>query len=90
MPVKEKVEKILKDSLSIQELEILDESHLHQGHREAKNPAETHFSLYIVSSDFEGKSLTQRHRMVYAALREELKSKIHALSIKALTPRERD
>ena len=90
MPTKDKIEKILKNSLSIQKLEILDESHLHQGHREIKNLKETHFSLYIVSSDFEGKNLTQRHRMVYAALQKELKSQIHALSIKALTPRERD
>ncbi|KAF3790891.1 BOLA2 protein [Nymphaea thermarum] len=44
------------------------------------------FSIEIVSEQFEGKRLLERHRMVNAALAEELKQ-IHALSItKAITP----
>lgn len=44
------------------------------------------FLIEIVSSQFEGKRLLERHRMVNAALEEEMKQ-IHALSIrKALTP----
>ncbi|XP_002282729.1 protein BOLA2 [Vitis vinifera] len=44
------------------------------------------FAIEIVSEQFEGKRLLERHRMVNAALQEELKQ-IHALSIKkALTP----
>lgn len=44
------------------------------------------FTVEIVSEQFEGKRLLERHRMVNAALAEELKE-IHALSItKALTP----
>ncbi|KAL2241203.1 UNVERIFIED_CONTAM: Protein BOLA2, partial [Sesamum indicum] len=44
------------------------------------------FSIEIVTEQFEGKRLLERHRMVNAALVEELKQ-IHALSItKALTP----
>lgn len=40
----------------------------------------------IVSDQFEGKRLLERHRMVNSALTEEMKE-IHALSItKALTP----
>lgn len=45
-----------------------------------------HWSATIVSSEFAGKSLMQRHRMVYAALSEEMKGPIHALTITALTP----
>ncbi|CAA0834164.1 Protein BOLA2 [Striga hermonthica] len=44
------------------------------------------FSIEIVSEQFEGKRLLERHRLVNAALVEEMKQ-IHALSItKALTP----
>lgn len=44
------------------------------------------FEIEIVSEEFEGKRLLDRHRMVNAALEEEMKD-IHALSIKkALTP----
>ncbi|KAI3451477.1 hypothetical protein Pfo_008142 [Paulownia fortunei] len=44
------------------------------------------YTIEIVSEQFEGKRLLERHRMVNAALVEEMKQ-IHALSItKALTP----
>lgn len=43
------------------------------------------FSAVIVSSQFQGKALLQRHRLVNAALAEELKT-IHAFSQKTYTP----
>ncbi|KAG5254233.1 transcription regulator [Salix suchowensis] len=44
------------------------------------------FAIEIVSEQFEGKRLLERHRLVNAALEEEMKE-IHALSIKkAVTP----
>ncbi|KAF6163649.1 hypothetical protein GIB67_036109 [Kingdonia uniflora] len=44
------------------------------------------FAVEIVSDQFEGKRLLERHRMVNTALAEEMKD-IHALSIKkAVTP----
>jgi len=39
----------------------------------------------IVSEQFAGKALLQRHRLVNAALQEELKT-IHAFSQKTFTP----
>ncbi len=42
----------------------------------------------IVAEQFTGQSLVERHRTVYAALGEELKTAIHALKIKALSPAE--
>ncbi|MEY4062260.1 MAG: hypothetical protein RIT09_53, partial [Pseudomonadota bacterium] len=44
-----------------------------------------HFFATIVSADFEGLRLVQRHQKVYAALGDRMKSEIHALSFKALT-----
>ncbi len=49
-----------------------------------------HFEMTVVSSTFEGKSTLQRHRLVYAPLMDLLGGRLHALSLKALTPRERD
>lgn len=44
------------------------------------------FAIEIVSEQFEGKRLLERHRLVNSALEEQMKD-IHALSIKkALTP----
>ncbi|CAB1421322.1 unnamed protein product [Pleuronectes platessa] len=43
------------------------------------------FKALVVSSQFEGKPLLQRHRMVNTCLAEELKE-IHAFEQKTLTP----
>lgn len=45
-----------------------------------------HWEATIVSQAFAGKSLLERHRMVFAALAEEMKGPIHALSLKTFTP----
>ncbi len=45
-----------------------------------------HFEAIIVSAAFEGKTLMQRHRLVYAALGERMREEIHALSMQTLTP----
>ncbi|XP_037532649.1 bolA-like protein 1 [Nematolebias whitei] len=63
-------------------LEVLNESHMH-----AVPPgSESHFRVLVVSSQFQGLPLIQRHRMVNEALKEELRSRVHALAIQAKTP----
>jgi len=47
-----------------------------------------HFFATIVSPNFEGKRLIQRHQLVYAALGDRMREQIHALSMKTLTPAE--
>ena len=49
----------------------------------------SHFEVVVVSDAFEGLSMVDEQRMVYAALNEMISSgAIHALSIKAYTPGE--
>jgi stress-induced morphogen len=48
-----------------------------------------HYAATIVSTAFEGQGLLDRHRMVYAALGDSMRSDIHALALTTLTPRER-
>jgi BolA protein len=77
----------LTAALSPVQLDIIDESHLHAGHPGARGGG-GHFNVTIVSDAFEGENLLTRHRMVYDALGDAMKTEIHALSIKALTPKE--
>ena len=68
-------------------LEISDESHRHAGHAGARDGG-GHYVLHIVSAQFAGKNTSARHRMIYLALAEMMKSEIHALTIQAQTPDE--
>jgi BolA family transcriptional regulator, general stress-responsive regulator len=69
-------------------LDIIDESHRHAGHAGARPEGETHFRVEIVAAAFAGKSRVERQRLVYAALAEELKSRVHALQLTTRTPEE--
>lgn len=77
----------LSATLAPTELEITDESHLHAGHAGARS-GRGHYAVRIRAAAFEKKSAIERHRLVYAALGEMMQTDIHALSIKALAPRE--
>jgi stress-induced morphogen len=48
-----------------------------------------HFELTVVAPQFAGKSLVDRHRMIYGPLAEPLKGPIHALVLKTLAPDEK-
>lgn len=45
-----------------------------------------HYQATVISQAFDGKPLIKRHRMVYAALAEEMKGPIHALTLETYTP----
>jgi stress-induced morphogen len=47
-----------------------------------------HWKARIVSAQFSGKTLIARHRLVMAALAEEMKGAIHALTLDTLAPDE--
>jgi BolA protein len=66
-------------------LVIEDESHLHAGHAGAAQ-GHSHFRVRIVSEAFRGLAPLARHRLVYAAVDELLKTDIHALAIDASAP----
>lgn len=70
------------------ELSVVDDSAKHAGHSGSRPKGETHFSVRVVSDAFEGLSRVERQRRVYAALADELKAHIHALSVTTLTPAE--
>lgn len=92
-PVGEKIKEILTRELAPSVLEINNDSHKHAHHtamRGSTNVTESHFRLVVVSDKFAGKSLPQRHRMIYSLLDQELKREngVHALQMKTKTPEE--
>ena len=90
LPREQRVEAIraaLQATLTPQSLEIEDESHRHAGHAGAAD-GRGHFRVDVVSDAFAGLSPIARHRAIYAALGELMTTDIHALAIRARTPRE--
>jgi len=47
-----------------------------------------HFEVMVVSQQFHGKSLVERHRMVYGVVWPATGGQIHALALKTQTPDE--
>ena len=84
--VADKIHNKLTGAFAPNSLEVIDESHLHEGHAGARPGGQSHFRVKIVAAAFEGKSLVQRHRMVNQTLAEELAGPVHALAISATAP----
>jgi len=76
----------LNSALSPTAIELVDESEQHRGHGGYNPAGESHFSLRIESPAFIGKNRVERQRMIYAALGDLMRERVHALSIKAKAP----
>ena len=70
-------------------LVVEDESHLHVGHAGAASGG-GHYRALIVSAAFRGQNQVARQRAVYALLGDAMRSAIHALALRTLTPEEWD
>jgi BolA family transcriptional regulator, general stress-responsive regulator len=88
MSTKDAITNKLREAFSPESLDVVDESHLHEGHAGHRPGGETHFRVYIVSPAFKGKTRIERHRMVNSTLAEELAGTVHALAVKAQAPGE--
>jgi BolA protein len=75
-------------ALSPSRIDLVDDSEAHRGHGGYNPAGESHFTLTIQSPAFAGKSRVERQRMVYAALGDLMKERVHALSIRASAPGE--
>jgi BolA protein len=64
------------------ELDIQDDSHLHAGHK--GNGGGGHFTIKIISAEFNGRSQVARHRAIYQLMGDLIPKQIHALSIHAI------
>lgn len=78
----QRIREILEQAFSPVLLDIEDDSDAHKGHAGARD-GKGHFNVTIQSAEFNGKTLIQKHRLVYGALEEMMQTDIHALSIDA-------
>jgi len=83
----ETIRRLLTEAIKPETLEIIDNSAAHAGHAGARSGG-GHYNVTIVAEVFEGKSLVQRHQLIYQALGDMMKQQIHALGINALSPSE--
>lgn len=88
MALKDDIYEILQEGLQPQVINVENQSHKHKGHAGDDGSGESHFSIYIVSDGFEGQSRIERHRMIFGILQNAFKVLPHAVSMKALTPKE--
>ena len=83
----DRIREILQMKLGASAVEVEDESGLHAGHAGAKGGG-GHYRVTVIAEVFSSKSSIERHRMVYAALADEMGKDIHALALKTLAPGE--
>jgi BolA protein len=81
------IETTLRQAFAPTHLVVQDESALHAGHAGAASGG-GHFRVLIVAGEFRSQSPVARQRAVYAALGDAMKSTIHALALRTLTPEE--
>jgi BolA protein len=79
----------LNEAFEPESLGVEDEGHLHEGHEGAKD-GRGHFRVLIIADAFSGKSMIERHRMIYRVMGEMMRLDIHALAIDAWSPGELD
>ena len=87
-PVAAEMLRRLNSSLHPTRIELIDDSEQHRGHGGYNPAGESHFNLTIESPAFAGKGRVERQRLVYAALGDLMRERVHALTIRASAPGE--
>ena len=87
-PVATEMRRRLNSALSPSFIRLTDDSEKHRGHGGYNPAGERHFTLEIESADFAGTSRVERQRMIYRALGDLMRERVHALSIRATAPGE--
>ena len=72
--IEKKIKDILKNKIKDSKIFIQD-----------MNGNQDHFSLIVISSDFENISIINQHKLIYDALGIMITNEIHALQIKTFT-----
>lgn len=81
--VKDEIELRLRENFQPTHLLVSDDSAKHAGHAGHDPRGESHFTVEIVSTRFQGLSRVECQRAVNRALADLLEERVHALAIKA-------
>ena len=76
----EEIDRKLKEQIKIEELKIVDNSYKHKGHK-FFSPDKFHLQLKIKSLYLQSISRINAQKLIMKVLKEDLKTKIHALEI---------
>ena len=76
----EKICEKLNNEIELEDIEIVDNSHKHKGHK-SFSPEKFHLHLKIKSLYLNSLSRVSAQKIVMKILRNDLKTKIHALEI---------
>ena len=76
----EEIDRKLKEQIKIEELKIVDNSYKHKGHK-FFSPDKFHLQLKIKSLYLQSISRINAQKLIMNVLKEDLKTKIHALEI---------
>jgi len=82
MTTQKAIESKLTDAFAPQELQVVNESHMHN----VPPGSESHFKVTLVSEVFSGLRQVKRHQLIYAELSEELAGSVHALALHTYSP----
>ncbi len=74
------IENKLKKKIKIESMEIVDNSHLHKGHKFFSSE-KFHLHLKIKSNFLKSYTRVNAHKIIMSILKNDLKTKIHALEI---------
>tara|TARA_B100000963_G_C22587995_1_gene654090 strand:- start:306 stop:560 length:255 start_codon:yes stop_codon:yes gene_type:complete len=74
------IEKKLKEKIELEQIEIINNSHKHKGHKFFSED-KFHLHLKIKSSYLRSITRISAQKMIMNILKEDLKTKIHALEI---------
>lgn len=88
-PVGRRITSKLMAELRPDSLEVIDESHMHEGHAGSHPSGESHFRVRVTAQVFAGEGRVSRHRMINRILADDLANRVHALAIEAYAPEER-
>ena len=81
MTMQKTIESKIQEAWQPTHFEVVNESHMHS----SGLGVESHFKVLIVSPLFANLSRVQRQKKVYELLAQEIKSGVHALSLRLLT-----
>jgi len=80
-PLEATITEKIREQFNPEVLQVTNESHMHS----VPAGSESHFKLVVVSDQFVGKRLVQRHQAIYAVLADELEGPVHALALHTYT-----
>lgn len=83
MDLSKKIKGLLQNKFKPSQLEVINESYKHAGHREAGQAVNSHFRIEINKNFIEG-TMIAKHRAIMEQIEDLMDNPIHAVEIKLL------